>query len=62
MPEMPALDRPLITGTGSTEAVPPGMGRVEQLIEWIGIALFIALVVSTAVILIRNRQRPSQKH
>jgi hypothetical protein len=30
MPEAPVLDRPLMTGTGSTGAMPPGTGRVEQ--------------------------------
>jgi hypothetical protein len=54
MPEAPVLDRPLITGTGSTGAMPPGTGRVEQLIEWIGIAIFVALAASAAVILIRT--------
>jgi hypothetical protein len=31
-----------------------------DLIEWIGIAIFVALVVSAAVILIRNRRRATQ--
>jgi hypothetical protein len=62
MPDAPVLDRPLITGTGSTGAMPPGTGRVEQLIEWIGIAIFVALAVSAAVILIRNRRGTTEKH
>jgi hypothetical protein len=58
-----ALDRPLpILGTGSTGPVPPGAGRVEQLIEWIGIAIFVALVISAAVILIRNYLGPTERH
>jgi len=42
--------------------MPPGTGRVEQLIEWIGIAIFVALAVSAAVILIRNRRGTTEKH
>jgi hypothetical protein len=45
---------PSMIGTGGTGPVPPGAGRVEQLIEWIGIAIFVALVISAAVILIRK--------
>ena len=57
------LDRPpSITGTGSTGAVPPGAGRVEQLIEWIGIAIFVALTISAAVILIRNYLGSTERH
>jgi len=62
MPERPVLDPPLITGTGSTGPVPPGAGRVEQLMEWVGIAFFIVLAVSAAVILIRNRRTKTEKH
>jgi hypothetical protein len=55
MLQMLILDRPpSMIETGSTGAVPPRVGRVEQLIEWIGIAIFVALVISAAVILIRN--------
>jgi len=35
---------------------------VEQLMEWVGIAIFIVLAVSAAVILIRNRQTRTEKH
>ena len=56
MPETPAFDRPLITGTASAGPVPPGTERVEYLIEGIGIAIFVTLAVSAAVILIRNRR------
>ena len=56
MPETPAFDRPLITGTASADPVPPGTERVEYLIEGIGIAIFVALAVGAAVILIRNRR------
>jgi hypothetical protein len=55
MPEMPLLNRSLFAETGSTGPMPPGTGRVQQLVEWIGIALFAALVIGTAVILMRNR-------
>jgi hypothetical protein len=60
MPETLVLDRPLMAGAGSTGPVPPGTGRVRDLIEWIGIAIFVALVVSTVVILIHNRRRATQ--
>ena len=63
MLQMLILDRPpSIIGTGSTGAVPPGAGRVEQLIEWIGIAIFVALVISAAVILIRNYLGSTERH
>jgi len=62
MPETHVLDRPLVTGTGSTGPVPPGTGKVEYLIEWIGIAIFVVLAVSAAAILIRNRRRTTEKH
>jgi len=54
------LDRSLISGTGSTGPVPAGTERVEQLIEWIGIAIIVALVVS-AVILMRNRRKAAER-
>ena len=61
MLETLVLDRPpLMAGAGSTGPVPPGTGRVRDLIEWIGIAIFVALVVSTVVILIRNPRRATQ--
>jgi hypothetical protein len=56
MPATPVLDRPLITGIRSVDPVPPGTERVEYLIEGIGIAIFVALAVSAAVILIRSRR------
>ena len=57
------LERPLpILGAGSTGPVPPGAGRVEKLIEWIGIAIFVALVISAAVILVRNYMGSSGRH
>ena len=57
------LERPLhIVGTGNTGPVPPGAGRVEKLIEWIGIAIFVALVISAAVILIRNYLGSTERH
>jgi hypothetical protein len=56
MPATTVLDRPLITGIGSVGPVPPGTERVEYLIEGIGIAIFVALAVSAAVILIRSRR------
>jgi hypothetical protein len=46
-----------IIGTGAMGPVPPGTERVGQLLEWVGIAIFVALLVGAAVILVRNRQR-----
>jgi hypothetical protein len=58
-----ALDRPpSMIETESTRAVPPGAGRVGQLIEWIGIAIFVALVIGAAVILIRNYLGSTERH
>ena len=58
-----AVDWPLpIPGTGSTGPVPPGAERVEQLIEWIGIAIFGALAISAAVILLRNYLGSTERH
>jgi hypothetical protein len=34
---------------------------MENLVEWIGIAIFVALAVSAAVILIRNRWGTTEK-
>ena len=56
------LNQSLFAEIGSTGPVPPGTGRVQQLVEWVGVALFAALVIGTAVILMRNRQRQNQKH
>ena len=53
--------RPIV-GTESTGPVPPGAGRVGQLVEWIGIAIFVALVISAAVILIRNYLGSTERH
>ena len=46
-----------IIGMGAMGPVPPGTERVGQLLEWVGIAIFVALLVGAAVILVRNRQR-----
>lgn len=46
-----------IIGTGAMGPEPPGTERVGQLLEWIGIAIFVALLVGAALILVRNRQR-----
>ncbi|WP_157934533.1 hypothetical protein [Microvirga ossetica] len=62
MPQALVPNQPLISGTEGTGPVPPGTGRVEQLIEWIGLAIFVALAVSAAVILIRNRRGTTGKH
>ena len=48
-------------GEGTTEALPPGTARVGNLLETVGIVIFLALLVGAAVILIRqnrNRQTP----
>jgi hypothetical protein len=37
--------------------VPPGTARVESLLETVGIAIFVALLVGAAVILIRQNRR-----
>jgi hypothetical protein len=53
-----ALDRiSSIIGTGALGPEPPGTERVAQLLEWVGIAIFAALLVGAAVILVRNRKR-----
>jgi hypothetical protein len=36
--------------------MPPGTERVETLVEGIGIAIFVALAIGAAAILIRNRR------
>jgi hypothetical protein len=47
-----------VIGEGTTEALPPGTARVENLLETVGIVIFLALLVGAAVILIRrNRNR-----
>jgi len=52
------LDRiSFIIGTGATVPEPPGTERVAQLLEWVGVAIFAALLVGAAVILVRNRKR-----
>ena len=56
MPESAVLDRPPVTGTGSAAPMPPGTERVESLVEGIGIAIFVALAIGAAAILIRNRR------
>jgi hypothetical protein len=58
--ELLAFGRPPATqefGEGTTEAVPPGTARVESLLETVGIAIFVALLVGAAVILIRQNRR-----
>ena len=56
-----AFGRPPATpgiGEGTTEALPPGTARVGNLLETVGIVIFLALLVGAAVILIRqNRNR-----
>jgi hypothetical protein len=54
MPETRELDRLLLTGTESVSPMPPGTQRVENLIEGIGVAIFVAIAVGTIVVLIRN--------
>ncbi len=55
-----AQDRPaLIMGVGEagTGSSPPGAENVATLPEIVGIAIFLALLVGAAVILIRQRRR-----
>ena len=53
-----ALDRiSYIIEAGAMGPKPPGTERAGQLLEWVGIALFVALLVGAAVTLVRNRQR-----
>ena len=55
-----AFDRPPAApgiGDGTTEAVPPGTTRVGNLLEMLGIAIFAALLIGAAVILIRRNRR-----
>jgi hypothetical protein len=53
-----ALDRiSSIIGTGAMGPEPPGTERVGQLLEWVGIAIFVVLLVGATVTLVRNRQR-----
>jgi hypothetical protein len=44
-------------GEGTTEALPPGTARAGNLLETVGIAIFIALLVGAAIILIRQNRR-----
>ena len=44
-------------GKGATEALPPGTARVGTLLEMVGVAIFVALLVGAAVILIRKSRR-----
>lgn len=46
-----------IIRTGAMGPEPPGAERVAQLLEWVGIAIFVALLVGAAVILVQNRKR-----
>ena len=44
-------------GEGITEAAPPGVARVANLLEVVGTAIFLALLVGAACILIRRSRR-----
>jgi hypothetical protein len=58
--EVLAQDRPaLIPELGEAEAgpSPPGTGNVATLLEIAGIAIFLALLAGTVVILIRRYRR-----
>ncbi|ANY85033.1 hypothetical protein BB934_43260 (plasmid) [Microvirga ossetica] len=58
--EAPAFGPPAAipeTGEAALEARPPGTARVETMLETVGIAIFAALLVSAAVILIRRNRR-----
>ncbi|MBJ6128531.1 hypothetical protein [Microvirga splendida] len=50
---------PAIPGIGerATEALPPGTARVGNLLEIVGVVIFVALLVGAAVILIRQNRR-----
>lgn len=41
---------------GDTGPAPPGADRVQLLLEWVGIAIFVALMISAAVILARHHR------
>ena len=54
-----AQDRPaLIPEVGATDAgsPPPGTENVATLLEIVGVAIFLALLVGAAVILLRQRR------
>jgi hypothetical protein len=54
------LDRPPTTPTlpgDDAGPPPPGAARAEALIEGVGIIIFLALLIGTVIILIRNRRR-----
>jgi hypothetical protein len=58
--ELMAFGRPPATpeiGGGSTGALPPGTARVGNLLETVGIAIFVALLIGAAAILIRQNRR-----
>jgi hypothetical protein len=44
-------------GEGALEARPPGAARVETMLETVGIAIFLVLLVGAAAILIRRKRR-----
>ena len=58
--ELSAFDRPpAIAGSqeGDVAPSPPGTERVENLFELLGVAIFTALLVAAAMILIRQYRR-----
>ena len=58
--ELMAFSRPPATpgiGEGTTEASPPGTARVGNLLETVGIAIFLALLIGAAAILIQQNRR-----
>jgi hypothetical protein len=43
---------------GTTKASPAGTARVESMLETVGLAIFVALLVGAAIVLIQpNRRR-----
>jgi hypothetical protein len=54
-----AQDRPALiagVGEGETGPAPPGAERVATLMEIVGIAIFLALLVGAVVILVRRHR------
>jgi hypothetical protein len=54
-----AQDRPALfpeVGAADTGPAPPGTENVATLLEIVGIAIFLALLIGAAVILIRRRR------
>ena len=56
MPEMAGIDRPHPEQELKCTANRREQRRVEYLVEGIGIAIFVALAIGAAAILIRNRR------